>query len=137
MYEILPSLMKHVSERHKKVFSAYEFMRSFIKKEIESHKKSNRAQDPKDFIDFYLAQINKVSACCVICDFRSGLHNLWSTRLNAAQQVREKSRSLAQAWHAEDSTVHLQHLELKVLSWMAMVKTRCMQKQLASDSPLI
>nr|XP_060623344.1 cytochrome P450 2J5-like [Anolis sagrei ordinatus] len=60
IYNFFPLLMQHIPGPHKTVFSSCEFIRSFIKKEVENHKKKVVAdREPQNFIDFYLAQINR------------------------------------------------------------------------------
>ncbi|XP_042316229.1 cytochrome P450 2J6-like [Sceloporus undulatus] len=60
VYNIFPSLLQHIPGPHKKVLSSCEFIRSFIKKEVENHKKKWAPHgEPQDFTDFYLAQIHR------------------------------------------------------------------------------
>ncbi|KAJ6651972.1 hypothetical protein lerEdw1_015869 [Lerista edwardsae] len=56
---IFPSLAQYLPEHHKEVFSSCEHVRSFIRKEVESHKKSKERSEPQDYIDFYMAKMVK------------------------------------------------------------------------------
>ncbi|XP_077786543.1 cytochrome P450 2J5-like [Podarcis muralis] len=59
LYNAFPSLMRHIPGPHKKVFSSCEFMRSFIRKEVENCQKGGVSQEQKDYTHLYLAQIDK------------------------------------------------------------------------------
>ena len=60
MYDVFPWLMRHLPGPHQKALSARDFVCSFIKKEIAKHQDAGVPDDPQDFIDFYLAQMEKV-----------------------------------------------------------------------------
>ncbi|XP_065413687.1 cytochrome P450 2J6-like [Chrysemys picta bellii] len=62
LYDVFPWLMDHLPGTHQKVFYCQEFVRSFARKEIRSHQESGSPDEPQDFIDFYLAQIDKSKA---------------------------------------------------------------------------
>nr|XP_060623357.1 cytochrome P450 2C21-like [Anolis sagrei ordinatus] len=59
LYEMFPWLMKHLPGPHKKAFRATEMLLSLAKKEIQKHKKQMSFQEPRDFIDFYLLEMEK------------------------------------------------------------------------------
>ncbi|XP_054839578.1 cytochrome P450 2J5-like [Eublepharis macularius] len=59
LYNMFPSLMKYIPGPHKKAISSCEFIRSFIRKEVENHKKNGPPHERQGFVDFYLAQLKK------------------------------------------------------------------------------
>ncbi|XP_067417145.1 cytochrome P450 2J2-like, partial [Emydura macquarii macquarii] len=59
LYDIFPWLMNHLPGPHQKVFYCHEFLRSFARNEIRNHRENGPPDELQDFIDFYLAQIDK------------------------------------------------------------------------------
>ncbi|NXR66615.1 CP2J2 protein, partial [Rhadina sibilatrix] len=59
MYEILPWLLRRLPGPHKKVLACYDVLSSFARKEIRRHVERGIPAEPQDFIDFYLAEIEK------------------------------------------------------------------------------
>ncbi|XP_070610350.1 cytochrome P450 2J2-like [Erythrolamprus reginae] len=59
IYEIFPFIMKYLPGPHQKALSAAEFILNFAKKEIVQHKEAQNLQNPRDFIDFYLLEMEK------------------------------------------------------------------------------
>uniref|UniRef100_A0A8C5F239 Cytochrome P450 2J2 n=1 Tax=Gopherus evgoodei TaxID=1825980 RepID=A0A8C5F239_9SAUR len=59
---VFPWLMDHLPGSHQKIFYCQEFLRSFARKEVRSHQERGSPDEPQDFIDFYLAQIDKSKA---------------------------------------------------------------------------
>ncbi|KGL82603.1 Cytochrome P450 2J6, partial [Tinamus guttatus] len=57
--EIFPWLLKYLPGPHLKASSYCDFVHSFIRKEIESHRERGIIDEPQDFIDFYLDQMVK------------------------------------------------------------------------------
>lgn len=54
--------MRRLPGPHEKVFAYNDFMHNLVMKEVQAHEREN-AGDPQDLIEFYLAQITKVSIC--------------------------------------------------------------------------
>lgn len=54
--------MHHLPGPHQEVFAYNDFMHRLVMKEVQAHERQNTG-DPQDLIDFYLAQITKVSIC--------------------------------------------------------------------------
>ena len=61
LYELLPWLMCRRPGPHKKVLSCYDVLSSFSRMEVRRHVERGTPDEPQDFIDFYLAEIEKVS----------------------------------------------------------------------------
>uniref|UniRef100_A0ACB8FCW8 Uncharacterized protein n=1 Tax=Sphaerodactylus townsendi TaxID=933632 RepID=A0ACB8FCW8_9SAUR len=59
MYEIFPWLMKQIPWPYKKSFAYVDVLLSHAKKEIEKHRVEPPMEEPQDFIDYYLFQIEK------------------------------------------------------------------------------
>ncbi|KFV09659.1 Cytochrome P450 2J6, partial [Pterocles gutturalis] len=59
LYETFPRLMRYLPGPHKTALSNYDFLSSFARKEVRRHVERGIPDEPKDFIDFYLAEIEK------------------------------------------------------------------------------
>ncbi|XP_075365183.1 cytochrome P450 2J4-like [Mycteria americana] len=59
LYEIFPWLMCRLPGPHKKALSCYDFLSSFTRREIRMHMERGMPDELQDFIDFYLAHIEK------------------------------------------------------------------------------
>ncbi|XP_077331118.1 cytochrome P450 2J4-like isoform X1 [Lithobates pipiens] len=59
MYDVFPWLMKHVPGPHQTGFTKMKYLRQFTRKEIQTHKENGSLEEPQDFIDYYLDQIEK------------------------------------------------------------------------------
>lgn len=62
LYDAFPWLMHHLPGPHQEVFAYNDFMHRLVMKEVQAHERHSTG-DPQDLIDFYLAQITKVSFC--------------------------------------------------------------------------
>lgn len=58
--------MCHLPGPHKKALSCYDALSSFTRREIRMHVERGIPEELHDFIDFYLAHIEKVSICSYI-----------------------------------------------------------------------
>ncbi|XP_040290554.1 cytochrome P450 2A13-like [Bufo bufo] len=58
-YVAFERIMKHLPGSHQKIFQDCEDMKSFIREQIESHKKTLNPDAPRDFIDCFLIKANK------------------------------------------------------------------------------
>ncbi|XP_015282940.1 PREDICTED: cytochrome P450 2C14-like [Gekko japonicus] len=59
MYEAVPWLMKHIKWPYKEAFAAVDVVLSHARKETEAHRAQLAVHDPRDFIDYYLLQMEK------------------------------------------------------------------------------
>ncbi|KAJ6653648.1 hypothetical protein lerEdw1_008836 [Lerista edwardsae] len=58
-FDVFPWLMHRVPGRQRKMLASFDELRSFIRKEISIHQAAGIPDEPEDFIDFYLAQLEK------------------------------------------------------------------------------
>uniref|UniRef100_H9GFQ5 Uncharacterized protein n=1 Tax=Anolis carolinensis TaxID=28377 RepID=H9GFQ5_ANOCA len=59
LYELFPSLMERLPGPHKKAFQSTDIMLSLIKEEIQKHKEQEPTLEPRDFIDYYMLEMQK------------------------------------------------------------------------------
>lgn len=62
--EVFPWVAEHLLGPAQKASSCCNFVRAFIRQEIKSHREKGKIDEPEDFIDFYLDQMEKVSDLC-------------------------------------------------------------------------
>lgn len=62
--EVFPWVAEHLLGPAQKASSCCNFVRAFIRQEIKSHREKGKIDEPEDFIDFYLDQMEKVSGLC-------------------------------------------------------------------------
>ena len=60
LYEAFPRVMKHLPGPHNKIFSNYNAILDFMMEEIESHKKDLDHNDPRDYMDSFIIEMDKV-----------------------------------------------------------------------------
>nr|XP_056706038.1 cytochrome P450 2J5-like [Euleptes europaea] len=57
LYNMVPSLMRYIPGPHQTAINSCEFIRSFVRKEVENHKKNGPPHERKGYVDFYLAHM--------------------------------------------------------------------------------
>uniref|UniRef100_W5KCU7 Cytochrome P450, family 2, subfamily N, polypeptide 13 n=1 Tax=Astyanax mexicanus TaxID=7994 RepID=W5KCU7_ASTMX len=56
LYESFPNIMKHLPGRHNVIFSNYEHISEFIKKNLDKHKANLDPSNPRDYMDSFLIE---------------------------------------------------------------------------------
>ncbi|XP_077203926.1 cytochrome P450 2J4-like [Paroedura picta] len=59
LYDLFPRIMKHLPGLHQEAIATREFTASFARKEIQKRKMHQMLHEPRDYIDYYLLQIDK------------------------------------------------------------------------------
>ncbi|NXM09301.1 CP2J6 protein, partial [Tyrannus savana] len=59
VYEMFPWLASHFLAPFKKTKSSLDFVKALLAEEVESHKEKRKPEENQDFIDYYLAEIDK------------------------------------------------------------------------------
>ncbi|XP_070816721.1 cytochrome P450 2J4-like [Chaetodon trifascialis] len=59
LYESLPGVMKHLPGPHNKLFSHFNTLQDFITEEVKSHKKDLDYNNPRDYIDTFIIEMEK------------------------------------------------------------------------------
>ncbi|KAK2835777.1 hypothetical protein Q5P01_016261 [Channa striata] len=59
LFDAFPGLMKYLPGPHQTVHANYAEILNFLKKEIEKHQEEWNPEDPRDYIDVYLSEIEK------------------------------------------------------------------------------
>lgn len=67
LYNAFPSLFKYLPGPHQTVLANYREIERFLKVEVQKHVEQWNPEQPRDFIDEYIAEIEKVG--CSIKDF--------------------------------------------------------------------
>lgn len=62
MYNIFPSLLNWIPGPHHRIFQNFEELRIFISEQIQRHRRTRQPGEPRDFIDCFLDQMDKVHA---------------------------------------------------------------------------
>ena len=60
LYNSFPTLMRHIPGPHKAVQHIWDEVKELIRDEIKEHKKNCDPSNPRDYIDSYLTEIQKV-----------------------------------------------------------------------------
>ena len=60
LYEAFPRVMKHMPGPHNKLFSNYNAILDFLREEIQSHKQDLDHNNPRDYIDSFIIEMEKV-----------------------------------------------------------------------------
>ncbi|XP_073332436.1 cytochrome P450 2J6-like [Pagrus major] len=59
LYEAFPRVMKHLPGPHNKMFSNFNIILDFMREEIQSHKKDLDHNNPRDYIDSFIIEMEK------------------------------------------------------------------------------
>ncbi|XP_066442108.1 cytochrome P450 2B19-like [Eleutherodactylus coqui] len=59
IYVAFERIMKHLPGGHQKIFQECEVMKSFIKEQVQAHRKTLNPDSPRDFIDCFLIRANE------------------------------------------------------------------------------
>ncbi|XP_043847383.1 cytochrome P450 2F2-like [Dromiciops gliroides] len=59
MYNIFPSFLDWIPGPHHRIFSNFKKLQAFISKEIKKHEENRQPEEPQNFIDFFLDQMEK------------------------------------------------------------------------------
>ncbi|XP_048833576.1 cytochrome P450 2J2-like isoform X4 [Brienomyrus brachyistius] len=62
LYNLWPRLFDYVPGPHQTIFSNYDQIITFVKEEIAKHKKDWDPSDPRDFVDAYFGEMDKMAA---------------------------------------------------------------------------
>ncbi|XP_058493849.1 cytochrome P450 2J6-like [Solea solea] len=57
LYESFPGVMKHLPGPHNKIFSNFNILKDFISEEVQRHKKDLDHNNPRDYMDAFLIEI--------------------------------------------------------------------------------
>lgn len=60
MYDAFPDLMKYLPGPHQTIHGNYAKIVDFLRKEVEKHQEGWNPDDPRDYVDTYLAEMEKV-----------------------------------------------------------------------------
>lgn len=60
LYDAFPGVMKYLPGPHQTIHSNYSKVMSFLKNEIKKHQEEWNPNDPRDYIDTYLVEMEKV-----------------------------------------------------------------------------
>ncbi|KAL1022538.1 hypothetical protein UPYG_G00029030 [Umbra pygmaea] len=59
LYDVFPNIVKHLPGPHQTINSNYRQITDFLQQEIDKHKEDWDPENPRDYIDTYLTEINK------------------------------------------------------------------------------
>ncbi|XP_072556109.1 cytochrome P450 2J2-like isoform X2 [Paramormyrops kingsleyae] len=62
LYNLWPRLFDYLPGPHQTIFSNYDQITTFLKEEIAKHKKDWDPSDPRDFVDAYFGEMDKMAA---------------------------------------------------------------------------
>ncbi len=60
LYDAFPGLLQYLPGPHQTVHGNYKKIMDFLQKEVERHQEEWNPDDPRDYIDVYLAEMEKV-----------------------------------------------------------------------------
>nr|XP_020514919.1 cytochrome P450 2J6-like [Labrus bergylta] len=59
IYDSFPSVMKHMPGPHNKMFDNFDILKEFLSQEVQRHKKNLDHNDPRDYIDAFIIEMEK------------------------------------------------------------------------------
>ncbi|XP_059197068.1 cytochrome P450 2J2-like [Centropristis striata] len=59
LYDVFPGLMEYLPGPHQTVRANYKEIEAFLKMEVEKHQEERNPEDPRDYIDVYLGEMEK------------------------------------------------------------------------------
>lgn len=60
MYDAFPNIMSRIPGPHHTIIGNYRRLAAFLKEKVEKHKLDWDPNEPRDFVDSYLTEIEKV-----------------------------------------------------------------------------
>ncbi|KAL6101137.1 uncharacterized protein ACO6RY_08125 [Pungitius sinensis] len=59
LYDVFPGLLEHLPGPHQTLHRNYKEIMAFLEKQVDKHREEWNPEDPRDFIDVYLAEMEK------------------------------------------------------------------------------
>ena len=95
LYNQCPTLMQFLPGRHQSAFSNLTRIKQFIKQEVERHREDRNPSDPRDYIDCYLEEIEKVETMWLL----PHTYSILSLSLSLSLSIQFKFNQKRLYWH--------------------------------------